>query len=163
MPRCDPLNHTSTYTYDALNRRASFTDALNGKNTYTYGANDDLTRVADPRGLATTYAHDGLSDQTGATSPDTGASARTFDAAGNVLTSTDARGKVGTYTYYDALNRPLKITWTGGETVTYAYETGTLNLTIQDIERAIDTLSQQQLQELYAWLGQSRATLMLIH
>jgi YD repeat-containing protein len=41
-----------------------------------------------------------------------------------VLTSTDAREKVGTFKY-DDLNRPLTITWTGGETITYTYDTGT--------------------------------------
>jgi RHS repeat-associated protein len=127
LTRTDPLGHVNTYTYDALNRRASFLDALNGKTTYTYDENDDLTAVVDPRGLGTVYTYNGLGDQTGVRSPDTGATTRTFDAAGNVLTSTDARAKVGTYKY-DALNRPVTITWTGGETITYTYDTGTYGI-----------------------------------
>jgi RHS repeat-associated protein len=123
LTRTDPLNHVSTFTYDALNRRSSFLDALHNKTDYSYNENDDLTAVVDPRGLATIYTYDGLDDQTGVKSPDTGETTRTFDAAGNLLTSTDARDKVGTYKY-DALNRPLTITWTGGETITYTYDTG---------------------------------------
>jgi YD repeat-containing protein len=124
LTRTDPLGHVSTYTYDALNRRESFLDPLHNKTDYSYNENDDLTAVVDPRGLETIYTYDGLDDQIGVKSPDTGKTTRIFDASGSVLTSTDARAKVGTYTY-DALNRPLKITWTGGETIAYTYDTGT--------------------------------------
>jgi RHS repeat-associated protein len=124
LTRTDPLGHASTYAYDALNRRISFLDPLHNKTDYSYNENDDLTAVIDPRGLETIYTYDGLDDQTGVKSPDTGETTRTFDAAGNVLTSTDARDKVGIYKY-DILNRPLTITWTGGETIAYTYDTGT--------------------------------------
>jgi RHS repeat-associated protein len=135
LTRTDPLGHVSTYTYDALNRRASFLDPLHNKTIYSYNENDDLTAVIDPRGLATIYTYDGLDDQTGVKSPDTGETSRIFDAAGNVLTSTDARDKVGTFKY-DDLNRPLTITWTGGETVTYTYDTGTYG--IGHLTRVVD-------------------------
>jgi YD repeat-containing protein len=44
----DPLQHTTTYTYDKLNRLTSVTDALNETTTYTYDANGNEITVTNP-------------------------------------------------------------------------------------------------------------------
>ena len=71
---------------------------------FTYDAQDNLTRVTDPKGLNTGYTYNGLGDLLQLTSPDTGITQYSYDSAGNRQSQTDARGKTQTYTY-DALNR----------------------------------------------------------
>ena len=99
-----PKQHSTTSSFDALDRLVSSTDPLNGVTQLAYDAQDNLTQVQDPRGITTQYEYDGLGNLTRLISPDSGTTTYTHDAAGNVIGKTDARGVVTTYTY-DALNR----------------------------------------------------------
>ena len=104
-------------------------DAANGSaapTKYEYNAQDNLTKVIDPKNLATTYGYNGFGELVSQTSPDTGAVSFTRDSAGNMLTKTDARGVTSNYSY-DALNRVSTISYPAylgdpAETVTYSYD-----------------------------------------
>lgn len=118
----DDSANTTSYTYDALDRLVSTTDALQGVAQYGYDAQDNLVSVQDPRGNTTNYQYDGLGNLTQQTSPDTGVTGFTgYDAAGNLLSRTDARGVTTSYTY-DALSRLTTIDYPTQTDTTYTYD-----------------------------------------
>ncbi|MCL1633388.1 DUF6531 domain-containing protein [Luteimonas sp. SX5] len=143
----DAYNHATGFTYDANGNNQTVTDALNrvadndydplnrlvrtlqdvggieAETKFAYDAQDNLTKVTDPKGLDTTYTYNGFSDLTQLSSPDTGVTTYTYDSAGNRKTQTDARNITATYSY-DALNRLTGIAYpTSSLNVTYAYDT----------------------------------------
>lgn len=118
----DGLQHDTTLTYDALNRRVVRTDPTGSVSTM-YDGRDRVTRVVDPRSLVTTYKVDGLDNVSVQLSPDTGTTSKTFDAAGNVLTSQDAKGQLTQYAY-DALNRLIRIQYADSSMASFTYDQG---------------------------------------
>ena len=121
--RYDALGHASANTYDPLNRLVATLQDVGGiaaTTQFTYDAQDNLTRVTDPKGLNTDYTYNGLGDLTQLSSPDTGVTQYSYDSAGNRQSQTDARGKTQTYTY-DALNR---LTQSTAPTRKYLYDSG---------------------------------------
>jgi RHS repeat-associated protein len=119
----DALGHASANTYDPLNRLVATLQDVGGiaaTTQFTYDAQDNLTRVTDPKGLNTGYTYNGLGDLLQLTSPDTGITQYSYDSAGNRQSQTDARGKTQTYTY-DALNR---LTQSTAPTRKYLYDSG---------------------------------------
>jgi RHS repeat-associated protein len=78
-----PLGHAQTRVTDAAGRLVSATDALAAVTRFEYHAQDQVTKIIDPRGGETTF---------------------TYDGNGNLLTLTDARGKTTTWTY-DSMDR----------------------------------------------------------
>lgn len=85
MATTDPLNRTTTLTYDAAGNVATSTDALNRITSFQYDVKNRLTQVTDPNTGVTAYAYDGN---------------------GNLLTVTDAKNQVTTFAY-DSRNRLL--------------------------------------------------------
>lgn len=143
----DAYNHATGFTYDANGNNQTVTDALNrvadndydplnrlvrtlqdvggieAETKFAYDAQDNLTKVTDPKGLDTTYTYNGFSDLTQLSSPDTGVTTYTYDSAGNRKTQTDARNITATYSY-DALNRLTGIAYpTSSLDVAYVYDT----------------------------------------
>jgi RHS repeat-associated protein len=115
----DPRTNATGYTYDALQRLKTSTNALSGVMTLGYGTRD-LTSVQDQRSNTTTYTYNAFGDVTGETSPDRGTLSYTVDKAGNITQRTDANSVVTNFTY-DAIDRPL----------TFAYPSDTsLNATL---------------------------------
>lgn len=115
--------HTTTYGYDALDRRISQTlpDADGDPNTtddrptttYIYDLDGNLVSETDPMGNMTTYSYDLLNRKVaesdpavsdGGESPVHPVTTYSYDAAGNLISVTDPNGNTTTYTY-DALNR----------------------------------------------------------
>ncbi|TKR28668.1 RHS repeat protein, partial [Luteimonas gilva] len=122
----DALSRVSDNDYDPLNRLVQTLQDVGGiaaQTSFAYDAQDNLTKVTDPKGLDTTYTYNGFSDLTQLSSPDTGVTTYTYDSAGNRQTQTDARGVTATYSY-DALNRLTGIGYpTSSLDVAYAYDT----------------------------------------
>src|SRR5690606_30767371 len=50
--------HTSTYTYDNLDRLILAIDPEGGETRYSYTAGDKVEEVTDPRGFKTVYTYD---------------------------------------------------------------------------------------------------------
>jgi RHS repeat-associated protein len=111
----DPLNRLSRTLQDV--------GGINAETKFAYDAQDNLTKVTDPKGLETNYAYNGLGDLLQLSSPDTGLTTYTYDSGGNRKTQTDARNTTATYGY-DALNRLTGITYpTTSLNVVYTYDT----------------------------------------
>src|SRR5207249_4508337 len=58
ISQIDGLNNPTTYTYDALNRKASMTDADQHTSRYAYDGAGNLLTVLDPMGRTTTCSYD---------------------------------------------------------------------------------------------------------
>lgn len=95
----DPLNNTTTNTYDANLRLISTKDALNHTTSFEYDAYGLLTKITDPAGSQTLYAytpdHHLIASSTDALNHVT---SDTYDADGNLLTVVDPHNAVTTYT-----------------------------------------------------------------
>lgn len=122
----DALNRVADNDYDPLNhlqRTLQDVGGIAAETTFEYDAQDNLTKVTDPKGLDTDYTYTAFGDLLTLSSLDTGTTTYTYDSAGNRKTQTDARGITTTYGY-DALNRLTSIAYSDGSTgVTYKYDT----------------------------------------
>lgn len=121
----DALGHVASNDYDPLNRLKRTLHDVGGieaETKFEYDANNNLTKVTDPKGLDTTYTYNGLGDQVQLSSPDTGVTSFTHDSAGNRVSQTDARGITTTY-QYDSLNRLTRVGYpTTSLNVSYTYD-----------------------------------------
>ncbi len=117
----NPLNYTTTMTYDAFGDTTSVTDALGNRTTYTYDANRNLTGVTNPRGFTTTYVYDAANQRTRTIQADGSTTNTTYDGDGNAIAQTDPRDHTATYAY-DALNQLIGVTDPLSGTTTYAYD-----------------------------------------
>ena len=120
----DPLNHTTSFGWDA---NGNLTDVWNANGehlgitvdasglpttisdfrstdylwSYSYDATGMPQTATDPNGAQTAFAYDAAGRPTQITLPGGGTIAATYDAAGNVLTRTDPLGNVTNFTYDD--------------------------------------------------------------
>ncbi len=111
-----------TNTYDALHRLVR--SELTGDGTAavsTFNALDQMTSLADGRGITTSNTYDALGNLRGVASPDSGTRATSYDAAGNVTQSVDGEGRTAAFTY-DALNRITSITAPNGTASQLRYD-----------------------------------------
>jgi len=111
----DANGHTTTSSYDPLDRLVSQTNPVSGTTLMTYTA-DELTAQSDPQGNVTGYAYDAAGRQVQTTNPATGTMQTGDDAAGNTtaMTTTDRTAGNAVVTLeqmgYDALNRAITST-----------------------------------------------------
>jgi len=115
---------TSYYTYDSTSGLLlSKTNPMNHSTTYTYNAAGLVTSITNFLGQTTQYGYDSAGNLITSTDPAAHVTTRTYDAAGNVLSITDANGHTTQYTY-DAFNRLTSVTTSKNETTTYTYMPG---------------------------------------
>jgi len=112
----DPLGHTTTRLFDALNRPSKSTDANTGVTTMTYDAHDRPLTITDPIGGVTSYVYDGFGDIIQQTSPDSGTTIYHYDGDRNLTSKTDAASVVMNQSF-DALDRPLTTTYPADSTL----------------------------------------------
>lgn len=114
MEVTDPLNHITTFEYDALGNLIATTDPVGNKTQRAYDAVSRLIALTDPRGKSTQFTYDNVNQVTQLTDAINGVTGFTYDPNGNLLTLTDAKNQTTTYTYdnmdrlatrKDALNR----------------------------------------------------------
>jgi RHS repeat-associated protein len=108
--RTDPLNHTTSYSYDDLYRRTAITDPLSGVTSFTFDLAGNLISLTDPVGNTTAWDYDGLNRVVAETNELNDSRTFTYDAANNLLTRTDRNGRVIEYAY-DALHRRVQEQW----------------------------------------------------
>jgi len=117
----DPNDHTTTRTFDPLDRLLTELSALPATTTLGYAVNDQVASVTAPNGVVTSYATDDLGLLVTETSPDRGTIGTSRDAAGN-LTSVDYALHTESFTW-DALDRPLTRNYPGtAQDVAFTYD-----------------------------------------
>jgi YD repeat-containing protein len=84
-----PLNHTTTFAYDAAGNRTQLTDPLGRTTSYAYDALNRLKMVTQP-------------DPDGGGPLGTPVTTRSYDLAGRLKSLTDAVNNLTTYNYDDA-------------------------------------------------------------
>jgi RHS repeat-associated protein len=141
-PRLIPASaRVSEYTYDANGNLASSTDSEGRATIYTYGPENEQTKVTNPNGTATETAYDAdgrivsqtdankqstkyarnvLGQVTEVTDPLGRKTKMEYDPAGNLASLTDAAGRT-TYTY-DSANRLTETSYSDGKTPAVKYE-----------------------------------------
>jgi len=118
----DPNGFATLSSINVTSRKAqTITDALGNITTMTYDLRGNLLSVRDANQHTTSYEYDSYDRQTKATSPLLYATSSRYDAAGNRIGRTDANGAATSYSF-DKSNRLLTIRYSGGTTVSYAYD-----------------------------------------
>jgi RHS repeat-associated protein len=105
----DALGRTTSYAYDQLNRQVATIDPLGQTKSVGYDAVDNIVGLTDKLGQLTAFTYDALNRRTKITDPLGNAQTTVYDSVGNTLTVTDALGSTNAYAY-DALNRNIKVT-----------------------------------------------------
>ncbi|MFJ4030156.1 RHS repeat-associated core domain-containing protein [Paenarthrobacter sp. NPDC089989] len=145
----DPLNRTSSATYDSRGNKLSATDIGGGTTTATYDSLDNVLTSTNPAGTTTTFTYDTSGNRLTASTPLTGTSQSAdvaytygdtahpgdltgltdanghtttfdYDTHGNRTTTTDALGRTTT-TVFDVLGRKTSTTTPSGKTSNYTY------------------------------------------
>jgi RHS repeat-associated protein len=116
----DPLNHTTTLSYDERGNRESVTDALNHTTTFAYNLAGQVTSVTDPLQHTTTFDYAGP-DVEKITDPLGRVTQRFFDAGGRMLSETDPAGETTRFAY-NKLNQVVQVTDAVGGITTYGYD-----------------------------------------
>ena len=119
----DALGRTTSFNYDALDRRTSVTAADNGVTQYSFNSRGMLATVTDARLNSTSYTYNAFGQVLTQSSPDSGITTNTYDGAGRLLTKTTADGKIVSHTW-DKLGRLLTRS-SAGVTETFTYDEGT--------------------------------------
>lgn len=156
----DPLNRTTSATYDARGNKLTTTDAGGGTTTATYDSLDNLLTSTNPAGTTTTYTYDATGnrqtastpltgtgqaaaiaytfgdashpgDLTGVTDPNGHTTTFAYDTNGNRTSITDPLGRAAT-TAYDVLGRVTVTTTPSGKTTTIAYSAAGFPVTVTD-------------------------------
>jgi YD repeat-containing protein len=112
---------TTTFTYDALNRRVATTDSLGHTTRTDYDAAGNVLGVTDANGNRTSYRYDELNRRVVVVDALGAISTSEYDVAGNLVASTDRTGARTTYAY-DAGNRLVGVTDALGHGASYAYD-----------------------------------------
>jgi RHS repeat-associated protein len=121
----DPNGHTTTYAFDALNRRVSTTLHDGRQWRYEYDVAGNLTSEVTPTGEKTLQTFDALGRVTqhieyAANQSIVRQLSYGYDANGNV-TSISSGGNTIRYTY-DEIDRLASVTDQNGQTLSYAYD-----------------------------------------
>ncbi|MFL5627424.1 MAG: RHS repeat-associated core domain-containing protein [Ktedonobacteraceae bacterium] len=152
LTQTDPQGHQTTYAYDSNGNLKSAIDTSTAKGlTYTYNANGTIATMTDADGNVTTYGYDAHGNLIKVTPPATNGSTLkpytlTVDATTSRVTAvTDGNGNLTSYSYnnFDQIN---KISYAGGQTITYSYgprgslvsevdNTGTTSFTYDVLQR----------------------------
>jgi RHS repeat-associated protein len=109
----DPRSHTTSRTFDALNRLHTLTDRIGTGSTHTttinYDTHDRVTSVVDFLNNTTTYTRDGLGRVKQLVSPDSATTAYTYDPVDNITQKVADSGgaNITTNLTYDAGDREL--------------------------------------------------------
>jgi RHS repeat-associated protein len=124
----DRSGNITQYQYDPNGNILRVQDALNNVWTATYDKNNNTKTITDPRNSTTTYTYDALNRMTGITDANNRSWTYQYDELGNQTQSMTPSGGTGSIVItrsYDALNRPLAITYAGpqgsGTLASYTY------------------------------------------
>ncbi|SMC16641.1 RHS repeat-associated core domain-containing protein [Andreprevotia lacus DSM 23236] len=111
----------STTDLDDAGRIIKSTDPLNRSTSYSYNSANKVVQETDPAGRIKRYEYDALARLTKTTYPDGTSDLQSYDVLGNVISRTDRAGRV-TRMDYDALNRLSTTTYPDGSTEQQHYD-----------------------------------------
>jgi RHS repeat-associated protein len=153
LSQTDPNSHTTSYTYDALNRLESSTyPAIGGTSateTYAYNDTHDILTITDPDGNVVKQNYDGLGRLTSVQryngSSLYSTQSYTYNWDNLVASNTTAAGSTYSYTY-DQSGRLVKTTNPGGSTMTTSYDD------VNDI-KTVTNENGHETKYTYNWVG----------
>ena len=139
--KTDPLNHTTSYTYDtdgnrltqtdatgtitfsydALGNVLTVTDQMSGVWTNTYDSHGNLLTAKDPLNNTTTLTYNGLGQLTTITDTRNNATTFLYDSNGNLSRRTDALNNQSNIAY-DARGRVTSVTNALNQVMSYEYD-----------------------------------------
>jgi RHS repeat-associated protein len=127
----DPLNKTSTITYDAKGNPIEIKDALGKVSKLTYDPNGQVTSVANALNQTVQMVYDARGNVIKVTDALNHSSSSTYDILNRLTKSTNALGHETKY-QYDLLNRTTQITSAEGRVIKYAYDPNSNLLSVTD-------------------------------
>ncbi|MDQ2829081.1 MAG: type IV secretion protein Rhs, partial [Chloroflexota bacterium] len=127
----NPINYTTTITYNAFGEATASTDPLGHQTTYQYDPNQNLLAVTDALGHTIRYGYDADNERTSVTRPDGTIDRTAYDGDGSVTAQIDGLGRSTTYAY-DPLNRVVAVTDPLTRTTTYGYDAAGNEITVID-------------------------------
>jgi RHS repeat-associated protein len=117
----DPLNRTTSFSYDGMGRKTSMTDANGRQTTYHYDLRGHLTETDYPDGTSTVDTYDGVGRRIASRDQMHDTTQYGYDAEGQLTSVTDPLGNVTQYGY-DADGNLASVTDANDHTTTYAYD-----------------------------------------
>ena len=157
------------YTYDALDRPVSATDAEGNTTRYAYDALGNLTTVTDPNGNTMTFRYNGAGELTEKTDIHGCTTRYTYNSLGQVETITDPDGNTTTHEYAPG-GRHIRTTYPGGASITYTYDASgrvktrqhssgyTLTYTYDSLGRITEVRSSKNQKKTYAYDAMGNVT-----
>ncbi|MGE4170778.1 MAG: DUF6531 domain-containing protein, partial [Candidatus Margulisiibacteriota bacterium] len=95
----DPLNRTTRYTYDEIDRLTDVTKPDGSRQSIQYFDNANAKAITDENGNVTTYMYDGRNNLIQVRLPNYRPASYVYGALGNLLSVTDLRGMKTTFSY----------------------------------------------------------------
>jgi RHS repeat-associated protein len=134
-------HNLTTFAYDALNRKISYTDPAGHQGTFAYTAVDRIASTTDRDGRVINFSYDADNRLATETWLVSGSTVNTltflYDAVGNL---TSAASNTGAYTMsYDALNRTTVVNEPFNLTLTFSYDAVGNRTLVQDSQGGMMT------------------------
>jgi RHS repeat-associated protein len=157
----DPLNHTSTFSYDRLGNLVAGTDPLSHQVRMGYNTAGQLTSVSDALNNTLQFGYFG-GDLVSVTDPLSNVATQFVDPVGRVVSATDAQGNTAK-AQYNNLNLLTQTTDAQGNSTSFTYDangnllslTDALNhatsYTYDNMDRALTRMDPLNRQENYVY------------
>jgi RHS repeat-associated protein len=116
----DPLNHTTSFSYDQKGNLITATDALNHQTSLAYNTAGQVSSVTDALNNVVQFGYFG-GDLVSVTDPLGNVSSSFYDAAGRVVSATDPQGNT-VKTQYNSLNLVTQVTDPKGNNTAFSYD-----------------------------------------
>jgi RHS repeat-associated protein len=127
----DPLNKTSTITYDAEGNPIEIKDALGKVSKLTYDPNGQVTSVTNTLNQTVQMVYDARGNVIKVTDALNHSTSSTYDILNRLTKSTNALGHEVKY-QYDLLNRTTQATSAEGRVTKYAYDANSNLISVTD-------------------------------
>jgi RHS repeat-associated protein len=142
----DALGNTTAYSHDANGNLLSTTYADSSSTGFSYNAQGEVVSSVNRRGQPISYSYDGRGLLLSKDLPNGTHFGYTYDAHGNLLSATDPHGT--TTLSYDSADRLTEIDYPNARVLKYSYDTGgRLMQTVQDgftVNYAYDAVGRLQ-------------------